>query len=106
MTLSDFECVKCGCCCRWPGPVRVSESEISAIAGFLNIDETDFISRFTRLTADRRGLSLLEKTDASCLYLSDDNRCLIQEVKPRQCRDFPYKWNFPNWRNECKGAVK
>jgi len=101
--LSSFRCVRCGNCCRWPGPVRVDAMEIGAIAEFLNFSEEEFIWRHTTLTADRRSLSLLEKTDGSCEYFSEASGCLIQPVKPRQCREFPLKWNFPGWENECKG---
>lgn len=87
--------------------MRVSEKEIEAIADFLNLDLNDFIQHYTRLTADRRALSLLEKPDGSCLYLDESNgipACSIEKVKPQQCRNFPEKWNFPGWENECEGA--
>ncbi len=108
--LNNFSCVRCGNCCRWPGAVRVSELEIKQIAEFLHIDESEFIANFTTLTQDRRGLTLLENPDGSCLYLTqqDDDLCgcLINPVKPAQCSSFPYKWNFPNWEEECEGAKK
>lgn len=106
-SVTDFQCRRCGNCCRWPGPVRVNEKEIEAIAGFLNLDFNDFIQHYTRLTADRRSLSLLEKPDGSCLYLDESGAipaCGIEKVKPKQCRNFPEKWNFPGWENECEGA--
>ena len=28
--------------------------------------------------------------------------CRINPVKPRQCRDFPNKCNFPGWRDLCR----
>ena len=31
-----------------------------------------------------------------------ENGCRINPVKPRQCRDFPNKWNFPGWRELCR----
>lgn len=98
-------CIRCGACCRWEGPVRVSESEIDAIAGYLNIPVNDFIRDHTVLTADRRSLSLLENPDGSCCYYdSEKHLCRIQPVKPKQCRDFPEKWNFPGWEKLCAGA--
>lgn len=101
----SFRCARCGACCRWEGPVRVTEEEINAIAEFLGIAVEDFIRDFTFLTRDRQGLSLLEKKDGSCLYYDDKAQCcLIQEVKPKQCRDFPVHWNFPGWEKFCKGA--
>lgn len=104
--MNSFRCVRCGNCCRWPGPVRVDDTEIVKIAAFLGVPEADFIESHTILTADRRGLSLPENPDGSCEYFSEEAGCLIQPVKPRQCRDFPLKWNFPGWENECRGEKK
>jgi Fe-S-cluster containining protein len=78
----------------------VDQAEIAGIATFLQLEESDFIARYTRLRTDRNGLSLLEQADDSCIFLSG-NDCLINEVKPGQCRDFPNKWNFPGWRQVC-----
>ena len=102
-----FHCQRCGNCCRWPGYVRVSAAEVDAIAAFLQIPGNEFIARYTRLTANRSGLSLLENPDGSCPYLEDTPdgpACRLQSVKPQQCRDFPLKWNFPNWEDECAGG--
>ena len=100
-----FQCVRCGACCRWEGPVRVTEAEVDAIAAYLNIPVRDFLRDHTVLTADRRSLSLLEKPDGSCCYYDDQTRsCRIQDVKPAQCRNFPDKWNFPGWEKLCAGA--
>jgi len=101
----EFHCARCGACCRWEGPVRVSDQEINEIAGYLKIPVQDFIRDHTVLTRDRRSLSLKEKPDGSCCYYDESTRCCrIQAVKPRQCRDFPLRWNFPGWEKLCAGA--
>ena len=101
----NFQCQRCGACCRWEGPVRVSEKEVDAIADFLHIPVQDFIRDHTVLTADRRSLSLRENPDGSCSYYDPRTRlCLIQPVKPAQCRNFPLRWNFPGWEKLCAGA--
>ena len=102
-----FACKRCGNCCRWSGYVRVSAREIDNIAAFLGFSSEEFVARYTRLTADRSGLSLLENPDGSCPYLIDSPEgpaCQIQAVKPQQCCDFPLKWNFTNWQQECAGG--
>lgn len=96
-----YQCQRCTNCCRWPGDVKVSEAEISAIAAFLSMEEEDFIIRYTRLRADRRGLSIIDREDHSCIFLEGMD-CVINAVKPQQCRDFPNKWNFPGWRQVCE----
>jgi Fe-S-cluster containining protein len=96
-----YVCQRCTACCKWPGDVRIEDDEISAIAVFLNLDESEFLERYTRLRTNRQGLSLLEKKNHECIML-EGGGCLIHPVKPSQCAGFPNKWNFPGWRNVCK----
>ena len=95
-----YECQRCTACCRWPGDVRVNELEVKQLAGFLGLPEEEFIQRYTRLTRDRRGLSLVEKTNGECQFLESGN-CSVQAVKPQQCRDFPNLWRFPGFEKSC-----
>ena len=98
-----FRCHRCGNCCRWPGDVRVDEPEIARIAAWLGMSPETFIDRHTRLTHDRKGLTLLENADGSCRFLQPDNSCALQEVKPRQCSDFPTAWRAPGYEHLCPG---
>ena len=100
--MAKWLCQRCGNCCRWPGIVRVTESEIETIAAYLKIDTDEFIQKFTELTPDRRGLTLISKEDQSCIFLEGTNVCQIQEVKPIQCAGFPNTWNFPGWQKSCE----
>ena len=105
-----FVCRRCGNCCRWPGCVKLRPGEFEAIAAFLGIAEEEFSARFTLLSRDRQDLVLAERADGSCIFLesSPDGAalCAVEPVKPRQCRDFPERWNFPDWRNECHGVFE
>ncbi|MES2467180.1 MAG: YkgJ family cysteine cluster protein [Verrucomicrobiota bacterium] len=96
-----WKCQRCTACCRWPGDVKVSPEEITEIADFLSLGESEFLQKYTRLRTDRAGLSLIEQADDSCIFLNG-NSCVINAVKPQQCRDFPNKWNFPGWRQVCE----
>jgi Fe-S-cluster containining protein len=98
-----YHCQRCTACCRWPGQVKVSEFEIASIAAFLGLEEHDFIQKFTRLRQQRDGLALIDKGNGECFFLEGSN-CVINDVKPRQCRDFPNKWNFPGWRQVCEAV--
>lgn len=100
-----YECQRCTACCRWPGEVRLREEEITRIAAFKTLSEFDFIQQFTRVTADRRGLALLDKPNGECIFL-DGNDCGVQSVKPQQCQDFPNLWNFPGFEKLCKAIPK
>jgi uncharacterized protein len=95
-----YECQRCTACCRWPGQVRLSDEEITRLAAFKQMSEFDLIQRFTRLRQDHRGLTLMEKPNGECIFL-EGNDCSVQPVKPRQCRDFPNLWNFPDFQKVC-----
>jgi Fe-S-cluster containining protein len=87
------------------GYVRLRSEEAKHIADHLDMDMTEFTHIHTRLTDDRTGLSLIERDDGSCIFLSDMARCMINEVKPRQCKDFPHAWNFKGWEQTCEGYI-
>ena len=96
-----YQCQRCGNCCRWQGDVRITEKETVMIADYLGMEVEDFIAEYTRLNANRTGLSIIDQDDGACIFL-DGIDCQIQEVKPSQCKGFPNKWNFPGWRNHCE----
>ncbi len=97
-----YLCQRCGNCCRWPGDVIVTDEEVGPIAGFLNLSESEFIQQFTRLSANRQHLSIIDKEDGSCVFLEGLNTCKIQSFKPDQCKGFPNKWRFDGWREVCE----
>lgn len=98
----DFRCRCCGACCRIKdGIVRVSDGEIARIAAFLGLDEAEFIARETDLAPDRQGLALKSRPDGACAYLTPDNRCAINTVKPDKCRTFPFEWTNPDSHTIC-----
>lgn len=100
-----YECQRCTACCRWPGQVRLTDAETNRLAAFKGLGEFDFIQQFTRLRADRRGLSLREKPSGECIFL-EGNDCAVQPVKPQQCRDFPNLWNFPGFEKTCRAVPR
>jgi len=95
-----YQCDRCTVCCKWPGDVKVEDDEIETIADYLGIELNQFIQEHTRLRTNRSGLSLLEKENHECYWL-ENGGCVINEVKPRQCRGFPNQWNFPGWQKVC-----
>ena len=106
-TDGDFTCLMCGACCRIKnGIVRVSDKEIARIAAFLGQTEHEFINRETELSPDRRGLVLKSRPDGACIYLTDDNRCRINPVKPDKCRTFPMEWSNPDSGEICPAIVR
>jgi len=101
--LKNFVCTQCGQCCRIPGYVRVTETDISRIAAFMGISAETCIDQHTRLMPDRSGLSLLEESDGACVHLTEDGTCQLHDAKPEQCQGFPYTWRYPNMESICEG---
>lgn len=98
-----YVCQRCGACCRWPGNVRIDDEEITLMADFLNLSESEFIDRYTRIHTDRKSLSIIEKDNDECIFFVKGG-CVVNPVKPQQCRDFPNQWNFPGWREKCRAV--
>lgn len=99
-----YECDRCTACCRWPGQVRITEAEITAMATHLDMSEGDFIQRFTRLHSSRSGLALEDKENGECIFL-EGNHCRVHPVKPQKCRNFPNLWNFPGFQEICRAKA-
>lgn len=96
-----YVCQRCNACCKWPGDVRIEDSDVVAISAFLGMGEAEFIAKYTRLRSNRQGLSIIEKPNHECVML-EDGGCRIHSVKPAQCAGFPNTWNFPGWHDLCK----
>jgi len=94
--MDGFQCSQCGTCCRWSGYVHIEDKDMKRISAFLKINEQEFIDKYTCLTSNKQGLSIIEKNDGSCIFLNEENSCDIYPVRPRQCRDFPHKWRLNN----------
>src|ERR1700744_2065319 len=92
----SLQCERCTACCRWPGDVCLSTEEITRLAAFKRLTESDFIQHVPRLRRDRRGLALVEQPDGACVFLEGRN-CAVQPVKPQQCTEFPNRWINSLW---------
>ena len=98
----EFTCRRCGACCRIKdGIVRVSDAEVARIAAFLGMSEADFVANETEVAPDRRSLVLKSLPDGACAYLTADNLCRINAVKPDKCRTFPFEWTNPDSSEVC-----
>lgn len=84
----------CGKCCTGSGEVWVTTDEVERMAQHLGLDSSAvFLSRFTKQYNRIPGHHLLKnKQDdvTSCIFLGADNKCSIHEVRPAQCRTYPW----------------
>ncbi len=76
-----FECQpECSACCRISGGyVYLTEEEARKIARFLQIGHEEFLNTFTR-----------EIDHKPALCDGEDEACIFLEVRPLQCRTFPF----------------
>lgn len=85
----NFKCTGCGQCCTGsPGYIWVDEEEIQQIAQHLKLTIDQFSRQYLRRVNGR--LSLLELPKSyDCIFLKD-NKCQIYQVRPTQCRTYPW----------------
>ncbi len=106
-------CATCkgNCCIGESGYIWVNKEEIKAIAAFLHVEEVAFVEQY--LFKESYRFSIKETphpTGVACVFFDDAKRgCSIYEVRPQQCRTFPF-WNYFKHRpneveEECPGIV-
>jgi uncharacterized protein len=80
-----IDCLSCANCCKNYSP-RFKTPDIKRIAKHLKMKEGDFIGQF--LCIDNEGDYVLRTKP--CPFLGTGNACSIYEVRPSDCRRFPY----------------
>ena len=105
-----FHCTQCGVCCRKPGCVFFNKEELESMASFLELRLEAFVSKFDVKQSNSDFFSMEAKEGGTCPLLSEDNVCLVQPVKPQQCRSFPFwdellddKESWQRAASECEG---
>lgn len=85
-----FKCTGCGkCCTGQPGYVWVTKEEIQAIATHLSIPADLFMRKYVRQKDNRYALIEKRNDNFSCVFLKD-KKCEIYQVRPKQCRTYPW----------------
>jgi Fe-S-cluster containining protein len=85
--------------------VWVNEEEITVMAKYLHLNRNMFIAHFVRNVRQRK--SLVELDNGDCIFFDREIRgCQLYEVRPTQCRTWPF-WNqnidTPNsWKKTAK----
>ena len=101
----EFECIKCGKCCKWEGNVVLIPKDIKRLSGLENMGEEEFLTKFTK---KHNGKIVLKDKPGSkdCIYLKN-NRCTVWDHKPKQCADYPkeYDERCPGFSDK-KGSPK
>ena len=89
-----FGCTGCGACCRQQGYVWLGAIDVIRMATYLGLSIPDFRARYTRDVPvpgqPQPGVSL-RFLPHGCVFLEDaTNRCTVYDVRPLQCRAFPF----------------
>lgn len=107
-------CQECGgkCCIGESGYIFASLKELEEVAKFLKLDFNAFLAKYVKKVGYK--FSFIEKTynnGFACIFFDEDKKqCQIYEVRPRQCRDFPFwkifleKEQLDYLKKECIGV--
>ncbi len=133
----EFSCQMCGQCCKGfcEGEVYLYREDIIRLAKHLNYQSAsklkEFAKKYVKIIDDKfywkepganRGRNYSFKTlgfkffgeDERCSFLDDHNSCTVHEVRPFQCRCFPWwqmmvsssnssRKNFLDYSKKCPG---
>ncbi|WP_085543955.1 YkgJ family cysteine cluster protein [Dethiosulfovibrio salsuginis] len=85
-----FSCIGCGRCCRGePGAIYFTEGEEEKICDHLKISKERFRAEY--VTHRWGDPSIGEKANGECLFYDPATaRCAIYQVRPTQCRTWPF----------------
>lgn len=87
----QFECKKCGDCCRTRDNVPLTLDDVFRISDFLNMDPDTFFSEYCIEIVKNEGhvgLPYLRRDGQECQFLQD-GLCSIHFVKPTACKYMP-----------------
>lgn len=79
------DCLQCANCCKTTGPL-FTDSDIERIAKHLKMKPQQFIDAYLRVDED--GDHVLQQVP--CTFLDAENYCLIYDVRPKACREYPH----------------
>ncbi|MGO1751398.1 MAG: YkgJ family cysteine cluster protein, partial [Psychroflexus sp.] len=83
-TFEEIDCLNCANCCKTTGPLFTNK-DIERIAKHFKMKPSQFIQTYLRIDEDND--YVLQQLP--CPFLADDNYCLIYDVRPKACAEFP-----------------
>ena len=113
-SFNSSACSSCGgaCCIGESGYIWVNILEIEAISNLLNMSVEDFSKEYLIRAKNRFSLRehKIDELGYACIFFDTKNRvCKIYDVRPKQCRTFPFwsvfKDNVGEVVKECPGVI-
>jgi Fe-S-cluster containining protein len=99
-----INCTRCANCCKTMVPV-FSEDEAERVADYLNMKRQELLESYLAPSAaDGRW----RPGERPCPFLDSDDRCMIYEVRPASCEDFPHthRADFAAWSSfHCENSL-
>ncbi len=86
---SHISCLDCANCCSSIPPI-VNKTDAARIARHLGMKLADFEATYLREDEDKDRVI----NRSPCPFLMDDHVCLIYEVRPKACREYPHTNNL------------
>jgi len=91
-------CDSCGgnCCIGESGYIWINSQEIEALALYKKISSEDLKKRYLNKIAYKysiKEIQLASNNYACCFFDLDKRQCSIYNVRPNQCRTFPF-WDY------------
>ena len=81
----EIDCLKCANCCKTTSPIFY-ERDIDRAAKRLRIRPADFIQKYLHIDEDKDYVL----QSVPCTFLDHENYCMIYDVRPKACREFPH----------------
>lgn len=86
-----FGCTMCGNCCSLPGYVFMTWRELAAIADRLGLTPEEFRGQYGVVwMSDFRSWAIDATDGEGCPLLDERRLCSVNDVKPAQCKAFPF----------------
>ena len=79
------DCLDCANCCKTTGPL-FTDRDVERISKHLKLKAVQFEEQYLRRDAD--GDLVLK--EVPCAFLAADNYCLIYDVRPKACSEYPH----------------
>lgn len=80
-----IDCLSCANCCKTTSPL-FTERDVERIASHLKIKPGAFISQYLHRDEDNDWVL----NTLPCPFLDTDNYCLIYDVRPKACAEYPH----------------
>ncbi len=79
------ECLECANCCKTTGPI-FTDRDVERISKHLKMKAVQFEEQY--LQTDGDGDLVLK--ELPCTFLAADNYCMIYDVRPKACSEYPH----------------